>query len=86
MSSGQVLHSFEDDASQLPSCGWGLDPVTVAPCTVMAVMPLMAGSARELLAECHQDRVSVSEALLRTMIWDLLEAVQHLLEHRIVHR
>ena len=76
-----VVHSFVDSATSAALPGWEFDEDIVAARTQFVLMPLLGCDAKQLARRgaLHPDTVA-------TLMRDTLSAVQHLSEHRLIHR
>ena len=79
-----VLHSFIDNASELP--GWDFDPDIVNPRTSFVVMQMCSCSLKSILRAERQAGRGIKDARARRWLRGVLSAVQHLKEHGIAHR
>ena len=76
-----ALHMFIDKADTLPE--WDFDPDIVQPKTQIVVLPLLKSDLKRYQTK---NPVGMSDALLLNLAEQLLKAVVHLHDHRIVHR
>ena len=82
-----VLHRFDDLATAEHLPGYDFDPQDVSPRTTFVVMPLCdRGDVRAAMKRTFRGGELFSEAWVRHILSQLLDAVRHLKAHRIVHR
>ena len=81
------LHVFDDLATGDRLPGYDFDPQDVAERTTFVVMPLCdRGDVRAAMKRTFRGGEFFSEAWVRHILSQLLDAVRHLKAHRIVHR
>jgi len=82
-----VLHRFDDLATADLLPGYDFDPEDVSPRTTFVVMPLCdKDDVRAVMKRLFRAGEFFPEARIRSILTQLLGAVQHLKSHRIVHR
>lgn len=79
-----VLHSFADDATQLP--GWDFDPTLVMSRTMMVVMPYFPQDLKAAFRSTRRHGQDFGNGRTARIIYHLLLAVHHLKSHGIAHR